>query len=164
MNMHTQPALTERQRRLLWLADNVEKLHPYHFDMTNWNCCLAGHLARLLEGHDDNRNHHAMSHHAADFLRLTTAEQCKLFMPTVEEVFGDRRPTDGSARISKITREWAARTLRHFAYTGRIDWPATRHELPINTFVTMEGHDYGYVTKPVRGTDASPADHARRVH
>lgn len=142
MNMHVSPRLSEKQLRLLQAADMIEKLRPNQFDMKCWGMCIAGHVSRHMVRRDQEDS--TMSSAAASWLLLTTDEEAKLFMPTMEEVYPEALqasppPGDIPLMPSKVSRAWAARTIRHLAYTGRVDWRATRQAVPATMFTHCIG-------------------------
>lgn len=114
-----------RQRRLLRLADYIEN-NGRVFDMERWNQCIAGHCADMI-GVD-----HTEGTAAFFFLSLNHDEARQLFTPRREMVPSDVR----FYGLGKIDREWAVATIRYFAFTGRIDWHATR---PVEVKIPAEG-------------------------
>lgn len=93
----------QRTQRLLALAQFIEESDD--FDMNDWDKCICGQLGKM----------HGMpvwdKDMATRFLGLTGSETTKLFVPCLSP-----------GGYTKITREVAARTLRHFAVTGDIEF------------------------------------------
>lgn len=128
MNMRSQPPMSEKQIRLLKAADMIQDLRPHQFDMTSWSMCIAGHVSRMVNRFNDNNSNDMV---AGPYLMLTAGEQAKLFMPHFGELFpeyADR--AEEYTALNLVSRAWAARTIRHLAYTGRVDWQATRTDTP----------------------------------
>lgn len=137
MNMHVSPSpMSLKQTRLLDAADFIEQVPASQFDMGQWPCCIAGHIERRIAGLQSDDDHAA--HVAGDWMLLTSTEKAKLFMPSIFDLFpelhrqmveGDGSSLDGKA-LSNVSRAWAARVLRHLAYTGDIDWQLARKRMP----------------------------------
>jgi hypothetical protein len=135
MNMHVNapPPMSLKQVRLLDAADYIEKLPYKQWDMGQWCTCMAGHIEHRLTGRHSDDEH--AGHVAGDWLLLTATEKWRLFMPSIFDLFpelmtGDSPGSLDGKDLSKVSRLWAARTMRHLAYTGKIDWAATRRAMP----------------------------------
>lgn len=97
-------------KMLLDLADDIEKSDK--FDMRQWCDCIAGHAVRKYgEPHYTYDTKAA----AARILGLTDDQAGELFQP---------RETDwmGHAVVRELTREQAAKGVRHFALTGEVEF------------------------------------------
>lgn len=113
-----------QQARLLAVADTIEA-NADAFDMGCWECCVAGMAALYATGKrcEDDRS----AGIARDFLGLSPEQAHELFAPDCHVL---ARPEQlPPSCLSKISATWAAATVRHFAMTGRIDWPAAKEAL-----------------------------------
>jgi hypothetical protein len=111
------------RQRLRDLADEIERTSE-PFNMEHWSTCLAAHCLRLfglpedVPCDPDYLDNYAV---AAATLGLDVRQRRLLMVPTKPELhFG----SDDS--VSKISRRWAARTLRDTAETGRVSWTRNR--------------------------------------
>ena len=95
-------------KRLLELADRIERLSIGEFDMSNWCKCIAGHCSKMYpNGRDNERDA------ARELLGITHEQADQLFSPPDHR---DKR------EVMAYTRAQAARALRHLAVTGEVSW------------------------------------------
>lgn len=99
-------------KQLLDLANDIER--SSNFNMKKWNCCIAGHVAARHGFPVTER----IKHDAAEALGIGPATAQQLFCPP--------NPTHSfystHSMIRNVTKEQAARCLRHLAVTGEVDW------------------------------------------
>ena len=105
---------------ILKLADHIENLKPEEYDQSVFahDCgapaCIAGHAVFLAESWDqvseDEESEHLTPCLASCWLGLQMPEAHELF--DSDPVHLDKTPTTQDA----------ARTLRHLAETGKVDW------------------------------------------
>jgi hypothetical protein len=124
----------EQQRRMLKLADKIESLKAYEFDVSRWltpsgaPSCIASWAVAMFYGQPTNDMN--IGHVAMDVLGLDLEQGRKLFTPIWSDIYPETSGSDADYNNDfarhDITREWAAATLRHLAVTGEVDWHFTR--------------------------------------
>lgn len=98
----------------------------YKGDECGTAACIAGHIALLESGGDDEKvwdREDGPKGLARKFLGLTHDQAELLFIPH----HTDLTPVNAVKRntLSDVTLPWAIRTLKHLLETGKIDWRAT---------------------------------------
>lgn len=126
MNVHVafSDRHSTRQCRALALANYIERSDT--FNMATWQACVAGKCADMIGADRDE------GFAAADYLGLKDAEPFHLFTPK-----GAMLPDSVRYEIdylAKIDKAWAVRTLRYFAFTGKIDWIANEAARPSTSY------------------------------
>jgi hypothetical protein len=131
-------SLNDGALNALLLADHIEQPGGA-FRMSQWKddygpCCIAAWATDTAVGRAILRNASPseICGIAKHWLGLTQKQAELLFTPGWRDVFPDyaepwhcvdayQAATEARA---KITRKWAAATLRHYAMTGEVDWQA----------------------------------------
>ncbi|MEJ6847492.1 hypothetical protein V3589_14890 [Sinorhizobium fredii] len=129
---------TSQQIRILGLAHLIEQLPDHLFNMECWlhedygPSCIAGWAVWEMVGlrHDRRDIMRSMSipEEAARYLGVYGLGMRSLFTPVWTDLH-DGPPTDdeaGNEVRRRISKRWAAATLRHLAATGEVDWKAAK--------------------------------------
>ncbi len=117
----------KRQGEILQLADAIEGRYRFQFDMRAWSCCVAGLCARMFATEEDGAEIE-IEQFASKWFGLSFPDANRMFMPSAADL-GDKSETIGRSSLShvaEITPQWAANMLRYYAFTGKIDWVASR--------------------------------------
>ena len=124
--------LTTKQKKLYQLADYLDKieerqfnmgvLHVYDHVICGTYGCIAGHAIDLFKIKSNHYNEYygdPTSFDVAKKLGMSDEERLKLFFPW--EVSND----ESYSRHSDNNKTHAAKVVRNFARTGKVDWNAT---------------------------------------
>lgn len=124
------------RERILRLADKIERLRPYEFDVARWlsasggPSCIASWAVATFHGDPKTSDDIGWTAHC--LLGLDLEQARALFTPRTCDIYPDIADDDFSeidAARHRITRQWAAATLRHLAATGMVDWQYARSTL-----------------------------------
>ncbi|MCA1404638.1 hypothetical protein I6F26_10450 [Ensifer sp. IC3342] len=140
---------TDKQIRILGLANIIERLPNHRFNMECWldhryePSCIAGWAVWEMIGIRPDRSNiiRSMSipEEAGRYLGVYGSAMRRLFTPVWDDLHDGPAVTNEAANAARrgISRQWAAATLRHLAATGEVDWKATRRSMGDRPFAWM---------------------------
>ncbi|THK37668.1 hypothetical protein EHS39_13620 [Ensifer sp. MPMI2T] len=129
---------TDQQMRILGLANIIERIPDHRFNMECWldhryePSCIAGWAVWEMIGarrdRSDIMRSMSIPEEAARYLGVYGSAMRRLFTPIWNDLHDGAAADYEAANDARrrISRQWAAATLRHLAATGEVDWKAAQ--------------------------------------